>query len=65
MLWPDSGKILLVHADHMDIVGHYKRVAAPVGEGREFEAYDLLKSASGFDDDAFATVWNSVFSFCA
>jgi hypothetical protein len=46
-------------------VGHYKRVAAPVGEGREFEAYDLLKSASGFDDDAFATVWNSVFSFCA
>jgi hypothetical protein len=65
MLWPDSGKILLVHADHMDIVGHYKRVAAPVGEGREFEAYDLLKSASGFTDGAFATVWDSVFSFCA
>jgi hypothetical protein len=49
----------------MDIVGHYKRVAAPVGEGREFEAYDLLKSASGFTDGAFATVWDSVFSFCA
>ena len=65
MLWPDSGKTLLVHADHMDIVGHYKRVAAPVGEGRTFEAYDLLNSDSGFDDDAFATVWSSVFDFCA
>ena len=65
MLLPDSGKTLRVDADHMDIVGHYKRVPAPVGEGRTFEAYDLLKSDSGFDDDAFATVWNGVFNFCA
>jgi triacylglycerol esterase/lipase EstA (alpha/beta hydrolase family) len=65
MLWPDNGPILLVDADHMDIVGHYKRVAAPAGEGRSFEAYDLLKSDSGFTEGAFETVWNGVFDFCA
>ena len=65
MLWPDNGQMLLVAADHMDIVGHYQRVAAPSGDRRTFEAYDLLKSASGFDEGAFATVWNSVFNFCA
>jgi hypothetical protein len=36
-----------------------------VGEGRSFEAYDLLKSDSGFTDGAFETVWNGVFDFCA
>ena len=56
MLWPDIGQMLLVAGDHMDIVGHYKRVPAPADTGRTYEAYDLLKSDSGFDEDAFTTV---------
>jgi hypothetical protein len=36
MLWPNGEKTLLVDADHMDIVGHYKRVAASEGSSREF-----------------------------
>jgi hypothetical protein len=50
----------------MDIVGHYKLVnAGPHAEGRQYVAYDLLGSASGFEDDAFAEVWDGVFRFCA
>jgi hypothetical protein len=35
------------------------------GTGREYLAYDLLGSASGFEDDAFAEVWSGIFGFCA
>ena len=66
MLWPDAGETSLVNADHMDIVGHYRRVpAADAESGRKYEAYDLLKSASEFDRKNFAKVWNGVFDFCA
>jgi hypothetical protein len=66
MLWPSSRETLLVLADHMDIVGHYKLVnAGPHAEGRQYMAYDLLGSASGFGDEAFAEVWDGVFRFCA
>ena len=68
MLWPEGERVVLVAGDHMDIVGHYKCVRAPHGStpgpGRAYEAYDLLKSDSGFDDGAFAKVWNRVFDFC-
>ena len=65
MLWPHSQETLLVRADHMDIVGHYRRVAANHEESpRKYSSYDLLKSDSGFDPAAFAKVWNHVFDFC-
>jgi len=65
MLWPGGTPTFLVPGDHMDIVGHYHRVPAPRDTGRKYDAYDLLKSDSGFDDQAFATVWSHVFDFCA
>ncbi len=64
MFWPEGDNVL-VPADHMDIVGHYKPVSAGHGEGRTFHAYDLLGSASGFHDTAFQEVWNNIFAFCA
>jgi len=65
MLWPNGEETLLVEADHMDIVGHYKLVKANREERpRKHDAYDLLKSESGFNDAAFAQVWNHVFDFC-
>jgi hypothetical protein len=65
MLWPDAGDTVLVDADHMDIVGHFRRVLDPDAEsGRKYQAYDLLKSGSGFGLKEFAKVWNGVFDFC-
>jgi triacylglycerol lipase len=64
MMWPDQEETLLVDGDHMDIVGHYKRVAAVKGSGREFQAYDLLKSDSGFTSATLDAVWNAIFDFC-
>ena len=63
MLWPNSGNVL-VPADHMDIVGHYKPVRAERGGGRHFRSYDLLKSDSGFNDKLFQQVWSEIFAFC-
>lgn len=71
MLWPSNQANFLVECDHMDIVGHYKRVPVTNTEGgdaddsRKFIAYDLLKSGSGFDDQAFRLVWSTVFDFCS
>lgn len=49
----------------MDIVGHYKLVREPGDEStRKYQAYDLLKSDSGFHHAAFQQVWNDVFDFC-
>ncbi|MGB8770456.1 MAG: hypothetical protein WCC92_12615 [Candidatus Korobacteraceae bacterium] len=65
MLWPDGDRTLLVDADHMDIVGHYKRVREPHNDSmRKYQAYDLLKSDSGFHHAAFQKVWDDVFDFC-
>jgi triacylglycerol lipase len=64
MFWPE-GENVVVSADHMDIVGHYKPVPAPPGGGRALQAYDLLESASGFCDTTFQEVWNDIFAFCA
>jgi len=62
MFWP-RGENVLVSADHMDIVGHYKPVRAGAGAGRTYQAYDLLKSDSGFGDDTFQEVWAEIFKF--
>jgi len=64
MLWPNQEETLLVDGDHMDVVGHYKRVRAIQGSDREFQAYDLLKSHSGFISATFDEVWTSIFDFC-
>ena len=65
MLWPNGEETLLVEADHIDILGHYKLVPANREERpRKYDAYDFFKSESGFNDAAFAQVWNHVFDFC-
>jgi hypothetical protein len=64
MFWP-GGDTVLVEGDHMDIVGHYKLTPMPGGNGRKWQSYDLLGSASGFGDDAFERVWNGILDFCA
>jgi len=63
MFWPE-GENVLIPGDHMDIVGHYKPVAAERGGGRKYRAYDLLKSESGFGDKIFKEVWKEIFAFC-
>jgi len=63
MLWP-QGENVLVPADHMDIVGQYKPIVATSGEARQFQAYDLLKSDSGFGDEMLKEVWREIFDFC-
>ena len=56
---------MLINADHMDTVGHYKRVfSAEPESGRKYDAYDSLKSALGFDSTTFEAVWDGVFGFC-
>ena len=67
MLWPASENVL-VAADHLDIVGHYKAVKSGPGgsggrQGREYRSYDLLKSVPRFSDRAFQKVWTEVFDF--
>jgi hypothetical protein len=49
----------------MDIVGHYRLVKAIPGRGRQYQAYDLLKSESEFRPDTFEEVWKDVFDFCS
>jgi hypothetical protein len=63
MLWP-RGENVLVPGDHVDIVGQYRPVDAIPGEGRKYQAYDLLKSESGFNDKIFKDVWKEIFTFC-
>jgi triacylglycerol lipase len=62
MFWP-MGEHVLVHADHMDIVGQYKPQPADPGGGRKSRTYDLLKSDSTFDDNVFTEIWNDIFAF--
>ena len=62
MFWR-PGENVLVHADHMDIVGQYRRMPAPPGSGRKYLRYDLLKSRSGFDEKIFGEVWSNIFRF--
>ncbi len=76
MLWPpetlhgQAHCVYLVEADHADIIGHYARKACAIqerarGAGRAHYAYDIFASGSGFDDAAFARVWDHIFEFCA
>jgi hypothetical protein len=65
MFWPEPEATRLVPGDHMDIVGHYTLVPAIRGHGRSYQAYDLMRSESGFDAAVFEQVWRDVFTFCA
>jgi hypothetical protein len=65
MLWPNGADTRLVEADHMDIVGHYRLLPAHHVNGRQYDAYDLLGSHSGFNEGMFEQVWSDVFDFCA
>lgn len=63
MHWP-IGPLELLSADHLDIVGHFdRRKAQPGGEGREYQAYNTLKSGCKFHSPQFREVWESVFDF--
>jgi hypothetical protein len=64
MLWPDGPDTRLVHADHGDIIGHYRRIEAVQPSARQFHTYDLLRSGSGFSEPEFKKVWTEVFEFC-
>jgi hypothetical protein len=70
MLWP-KGERVLVLADHLDIVGHYKlvkvsqpnRVKGNYEPARIYQAYDALQSVPQFTDEMFKKVWTEIFDF--
>jgi hypothetical protein len=70
MFWP-RGETLLITADHLDIVGHYRlrkakrpqRVDAVYGVPREYLAYDSLQSSPGFTKATFEKIWKRIFDF--
>ncbi len=70
MLWP-KGETVLVPADHLDIVGHYKlvkvaqhtRVEGDYEPARIYQAYDALHSVPQFTDRMFEEVWTEIFDF--
>ncbi len=64
MFWP-RGDIVLVGADHLDIIGHYRNVRAEPGLARQYRAYDPLKSASHFGEQMLTAIWTEIFDFCA
>ncbi len=71
MLWPWA-ETTLVPADHLDIVGHFRRTPAPPPPGgavceppRAYLSYDSLKSAPLFAPRAFKDVWEEIFLFAA
>jgi len=71
MLWPRE-ETVLVRADHLDIVGHYRlRLAQPepaeAGSEppRTYQSYDSLRSSPLFDEKTFEDVWTEIFFFSA
>ena len=72
MFWPEGDNVL-VRGDHLDIVGHYKRVEVPrernAGDkyqpARKYRSYDALRSTPQFTDEDFENVWNAIFEFAA
>jgi hypothetical protein len=63
MFWSAQDDAHLVQCDHMDIVGHFQRVRASQASRRIYNVYDLLRSDSGFNQDAFEKVWHDIFAF--
>ena len=48
----------------MDIVGHYQCVREAEAGDRTYHTYDLLGSASQFDEQTFRDVWDDIFTYC-
>jgi hypothetical protein len=64
MLWP-QGDNVLVNANHLEIVGHYRLRDAPKDSARRHVSYRVLKSTPRFEDAAFRQIWTEVFDFSA
>ncbi len=71
MLWP-RGETVLIQADHLDIVGHYRLRFAARESGangseapRTYRSYDSLRSKPILADATFEDVWGEIFAFCA
>lgn len=64
MTWPHGRQTFLVPGDHMDIVGHYQCVREAEAGDRTYHTYDLLGSASQFDEQTFRDVWDHIFTYC-
>jgi hypothetical protein len=69
MLWP-TGKIALVQADHLDIVGHFRLKPEKTDNAADepppvSRSYDILRSTPRFHADTFKTVWYEIFNFAA
>ncbi len=70
MLWP-KGKTVLVLADHLDIIGHYKlvkvaglkRARGNYEPARIYQAYDALQSVPRFTGKMFEDIWTEIFDF--
>ncbi len=70
MLWP-KGKTVLVLADHLDIIGHYKlvkvaglkRARGTYEPARIYQAYDALQSVPRFTGKMFEDIWTEIFDF--
>jgi len=72
MPWP-RGETVLVLADHLDVVGHYKLAKArqekrpQLGRepGRIYQSYDSFKSVPRFARRTFEALWTEIFEFAA
>ncbi len=72
MFWR-KGENILVAADHLDVVGHYKLVKTPDakrvnsrwGVDREYQSYDILRSTPRFTKKLFTQIWTEIFEFAA
>jgi len=70
MFWPED-ELVLVMADHLDIVGHYKLVethrdVADDGKhepARKYRSYDALRSKPQLTDERFEEIWTEIFEF--
>ena len=70
MFWP-VGDIVLVMADHLDIVGHFRLIKAPPDQhggrqytpARTYRSYDALKSSPRLSEREFDKIWTEVFEF--
>jgi hypothetical protein len=74
MLWPRDSEIVLVMADHLDIIGHYRlsrlrlsqrELAAGRDSPRIYQSYDALLSFPLFDKVTFKDIWTEIFQFSA
>jgi pimeloyl-ACP methyl ester carboxylesterase len=70
MPWP-RGETVLVLADHLDVVGHYKLAKARQEKrpllgrepGRIYQSYDAFKSVPRFTRSTFEALWTEIFEF--